>query len=174
MVKQTRCEFYEVYGGRCDEEADIAQGLPSVCEEHLEEKCSNCGEQAIGQCPATVTSFVCGRPLCPDCTCPKHNETPQGIDTTPEDDSLNDQDDLIARAVDDSKDVEDRVAVGIVNNQRVKLSFAKKYTAKNQTIWYLCVETENNEKEKRDSFQNKHNARHTFDELVDKYNLTEI
>lgn len=174
MVKQTRCEFYEVYGGRCDEDAHMMQGTPSVCEEHIDEKCSNCGEQAIGQCPATVTSFVCGRPLCSDCTCPKHNETPQGIDTTPEDDSLNDQDDIIARAVNDSKDVEDRVAVGIVNNQRVKLSFAREYTAKNQTIWYLCVETENNEKEERDSFRDEDNAIETFEELVDKYELTEL
>jgi len=65
-----QCKFNKAWIGRCKNEADES----GFCEEHKFLKCCSCGTQATHECDETG-QFVCGFPLCDDCT---HNTHPKG------------------------------------------------------------------------------------------------
>lgn len=64
-VRDGTCLFLLAWLGRCGKPADQS----GFCEEHRNEKCSNCGAQATHQCCA-AGALVCGIPLCDECLCP--------------------------------------------------------------------------------------------------------
>jgi len=66
-----KCKFDLGWSGKC--KSDAIKGK-EYCEEHLEVKCKSCGIQATHLCGETG-QFVCGAPLCDDCT---HNVSPRG------------------------------------------------------------------------------------------------
>lgn len=59
----TKCPYSLAWIGLCGAEA----GTDGYCEAHSGLKCQSCGNQAAGECSYTG-QFVCGFPLCPDCT----------------------------------------------------------------------------------------------------------
>ena len=65
-----RCNFSKAWIGKCKNEADES----GFCEEHRAVKCVSCGKQATHECDETG-QFVCGAPLCDECT---HNTHPKG------------------------------------------------------------------------------------------------
>lgn len=65
-----KCKFDKGWGGKCENEADDS----GFCEEHKDMKCCSCGKQATHSCSETGM-FICGFPLCDDCT---HNTHPEG------------------------------------------------------------------------------------------------
>ena len=64
------CNYDLAWVGKCKQPATYGD----YCEEHAVITCASCGEQATHQCDETG-QFVCGAPLCDDCT---HNTHPQG------------------------------------------------------------------------------------------------
>jgi hypothetical protein len=59
------CKFNKAWIGICNKENIIGE---EYCEEHLQIKCSVCGEQATHDCHET-NQFVCGTPLCDKLDC---------------------------------------------------------------------------------------------------------
>lgn len=59
------CKFIKSWVGKCGK--DAVEGS-EYCEEHSATKCSVCGKQATQDCGETY-QFVCGAPLCDNCTC---------------------------------------------------------------------------------------------------------
>ena len=64
------CKFQRAWSPKCKREADES----GYCIEHKGVKCVSCGQQATHSCSETG-QFVCGAPLCDDCT---HNINPVG------------------------------------------------------------------------------------------------
>ena len=61
-----KCNFDKAWIGKCRNE--------KPCKEHADIKCCSCGAPATRECPETG-QFVCGFPLCDDCT---HTTWPDG------------------------------------------------------------------------------------------------
>ena len=58
-----KCKYVEWYQTKpCGAETECA-----ICPEHQQRKCSGCKKQATRECSYTG-QFVCGSPLCDDCT----------------------------------------------------------------------------------------------------------
>jgi hypothetical protein len=68
-----RCKFDIAWVGRCNAAADDS----GLCEKHRAVKCTSCQEQATGECCHTG-QFVCGAPLCDNCTGWSDNSKPSG------------------------------------------------------------------------------------------------
>ena len=64
------CKYNIAWVGKCKQAATVS----GYCEEHAGIACVSCGGQATHQCDETG-QFVCGAPLCDDCT---HNTHPEG------------------------------------------------------------------------------------------------
>ena len=65
-----QCRYDKGWAGKC-KNIVYESGF---CEKHKKRKCVVCGEQATHDCNETG-QFVCGAPLCDDCT---HNIHPEG------------------------------------------------------------------------------------------------
>ena len=65
------CKFGRAYIGPC------GRGDADLCEEHAGKKCCVCGEQATQEC-CYAGQFVCGAPLCPNCTGGTDHTKPYG------------------------------------------------------------------------------------------------
>jgi hypothetical protein len=63
-IKEEQCKFQRDWAGQCTK---LAEPGEDYCKEHLETKCCVCGEQATHSCDYTG-QFVCGYPLCDNCT----------------------------------------------------------------------------------------------------------
>lgn len=59
-----RCSW-ETYGYYCNKKVPDNH-IFELCDEHIDERCSKCGKQAVHGCPVEL-QFVCGEPLCNDC-----------------------------------------------------------------------------------------------------------
>ena len=59
-----KCGFDEAWIGNCKTEI---QDHETACEKHVKLKCCVCGKQATHTCAHTA-QFVCGFPLCDNCT----------------------------------------------------------------------------------------------------------
>lgn len=68
-----RCN-YGLYGIVCGEPIEFGE---LFCREHLKEKCSSCNKQATHIC-TYCGQFVCGAPLCDDCTDYTDRSKPSG------------------------------------------------------------------------------------------------
>lgn len=62
------CKFIKAWIGECGQDADES----GYCGEH-KIKCCSCGAQATHECVETL-QFVCGAPLCGDCTHNVHHD----------------------------------------------------------------------------------------------------
>jgi len=62
-MTDSTCRYDLAWRGPCGKPA-ISNGF---CETHREEKCCRCKKQATRECEETG-QFVCGAPLCDDCT----------------------------------------------------------------------------------------------------------
>lgn len=174
LIENNKCVFHLAYSGECETQA-ANDGDPPLCPDHMSESCANCGDQALGQCPASVTSFVCGMPLCHDCKCPKHDSSCHGssrdIDTSSN--VLDSETDIISETVDKEKSIEERVAYGQVNEKGVKLKVDKEFTSKNQTFWTVILEIDG-EENNTITFQKEPKTEQYFNELVSKHQLKEL
>lgn len=56
-----KCKFEISWVGQCRKEAVDGE---LYCDNHLDEKCFICKEQATHDCETTMGAFVCGFPLC--------------------------------------------------------------------------------------------------------------
>lgn len=65
------CKFVKAYIGKC------GKGESDLCEEHAAKKCCVCGGQATEECSYSG-QFVCGAPLCPNCTYGTDRSKPSG------------------------------------------------------------------------------------------------
>ena len=64
LEKNNQCRFEEAWRGYCKK-----PGYP-ICPLHKIQKCVVCKSQAIKECE-DAGSFVCGNPLCKQCSCPR-------------------------------------------------------------------------------------------------------
>jgi hypothetical protein len=60
----SRCNFDNAWAGLCN--APVVEGSDK-CAEHKDLKCDSCGKSAVRSCDHTG-QFVCGYPLCAECT----------------------------------------------------------------------------------------------------------
>lgn len=73
-INTMQCKFTVAWVGQCKK---TAVDEFDFCEEHQGEKCSSCGAQATHTCDETG-QFVCGAPLCDECTHNTHLEGHNG------------------------------------------------------------------------------------------------
>lgn len=65
QLTTTECVFNEAWRGQCGEPA-VGDG--NFCQKHAGLKCASCGNPAIRSCDHTGIQFVCGSPLCGNCS----------------------------------------------------------------------------------------------------------
>jgi hypothetical protein len=72
---KNKCRYKRAYSlTNCNQEADKS----GFCKEHKGKKCCVCGEQATHECNYTG-QFVCGYPLCDNCTEGKAGDSNKGL-----------------------------------------------------------------------------------------------
>lgn len=108
-----QCEFVECWQGQCPNDAVAIQERVPVCDEHADEQCVECGDQATTNCPATVGGFVCGRPVCNEHSCPRHDHSGHGeadlVDADPRGSVEIDTDGVVSTTIDFSFDDTDTI-----------------------------------------------------------------
>jgi len=60
------CKYDVCWKGDCDNEVPEEN---TFCDEHENIKCIHCDKKAVRDCHKFNGSFVCGAPLCKECTC---------------------------------------------------------------------------------------------------------
>lgn len=73
IAKADRCKF-STYGYACGKHVEHGRYL---CEEHTKAKCASCGQPATHGCDF-CGQFVCGTPLCDECTFGTDSSKPAG------------------------------------------------------------------------------------------------
>lgn len=66
-----QCAWYKAWIGRCTNSPVSEEGSMLVtrfCAEHQGKQCVGCGKEADRDCDHTGIQFVCGAPLCANCT----------------------------------------------------------------------------------------------------------
>lgn len=71
----SQCKYDCGWAGQCTKEAN-AGSLREMCHLHDHLRCASCGKPATRECDHTGIQFVCGAPLCGECShaAPKRGE----------------------------------------------------------------------------------------------------